>query len=257
MPTKSRRRLPPLLWLALLLAAGLLFWELMAVKGRIDLIFFSSPSRIWREFLSMLETGLLRRHLLVTLQEAALGLFYGSILGSATGLLLGISKRISPVLMPLMVGLNSVPKLALAPLVILWFGIGLGSKVLIAGLMVFFVFTFNLYAGYHSVDASLIQTVRLLGGSRRQLIRLVIWPSCLPWFLASLRTGMGLALSGAIVGEFIGASRGLGWLINDAGGRYDLTRVLCCVFVVIVIMMVLDALLRALERSLLKWRPEA
>ncbi len=257
MPTKSRRRLPPLLWLALLLGALLLFWELLAMQGRIDLIFFSSPSRIWGEFLSMLETGLLYRHLSVTLQEAALGLFYGSVFGSVTGILLGISKRISPVIMPLMVGLNSVPKLALAPLIILWFGIGLGSKVLIAGLMVFFIFTFNLYAGYHSVDASLIQTVRLLGGSRRQLVRLVIWPSCLPWFLASLRTGMGLALSGAIVGEFIGSSRGLGWLINDAGGRYDLTRVLCCVFVVIVIMMVLDALLRALERALLKWRPEA
>lgn len=257
MQTKSRLRLPPLLWLALLLGAALLLWELMAAQGRVNLIFFSSPSRIWREFVSMLETGLLYRHLSVTLQEAAGGLFYGSVFGSAAGLLLGISKRISPVIMPLMVGLNSVPKLALAPLIILWFGIGLGSKVLIAGLMVFFIFTFNLYAGYHSVDASLIHTVRLLGGSRRQLVRLVIWPSCLPWFLASLRTGMGLALSGAIVGEFIGSSRGLGWLINDAGGRYDLTRVLCCVFVIIVIMMALDALLRALERVLLKWRPAA
>ena len=257
MPTKSRRTLPPLLWLALLLGGLLFLWELMASQGRIDLIFFSSPSRIWREFLSMLATGLLRRHLFVTLQEASLGLFYGSVFGSAAGILLGISKRASPVIMPLMVGLNSVPKLALAPLLILWFGIGLTSKVLIAGLMVFFIFTFNLYAAYHSVDAALIQTVRLLGGSRRQLIRLVIWPSCLPWFLASLRTGMGLALSGAIVGEFIGASRGLGWLINDASGRYDLTRVLCCVLVIIVIMMVLDALLRALEGKLLKWRPKA
>ena len=258
MPTKPRRRIiPPLLWLTLLLAAFFIFWELMAQLGRIDLIFFSSPSRIWREFLSMLETGLLHRHLSVTLQEAGGGLFYGSVFGSAAGILFGISKRISPVIMPLIVGLNSVPKLALAPLLILWFGIGIGSKVLIAGLMVFFIFTFNLYAGYHSVDASLIQTVRLLGGNRRQLIRLVIWPSCLPWFLASLRTGMGLALSGAIVGEFIGASRGLGWLINDAGGRYDLTRVLCCVLVIIVIMMALDALVRLLERTLLKWRPEA
>ncbi|MBP1758578.1 MAG: binding-protein-dependent transport system inner rane component [Firmicutes bacterium] len=257
MATKSRRRLPPLFWLTLLLAAFFLLWELMALQGRIDLVFFSSPSRIWCEFLSMLETGILRRHLLITLQEAGLGLFYGSVFGSAAGILLGISKRVSPVVMPLMVGLNSVPKLALAPLIILWFGIGLGSKVLIAGLMVFFVFTFNMYAGYHSVDASLIQTVRLLGGRRRQLIRLVIWPSCLPWFLASLRTGMGLALSGAIVGEFIGSSRGFGWLISDASGRYDLTRVLCCVFVIIVIMMVLDALVRALERTLLKWRPEA
>lgn len=253
-PQKSRPY--ALLWLTLILAALFLAWELLAQSGRIDVVFFSSPSLIWQELLLMLRKGVLWRHLSVTLQEAALGLLYGCVLGSVTGIFLGVNKQISAVIMPLMVGLNSVPKLALAPLVILWFGIGLTSKVLIAGLMVFFIFMFNLFAGYHSVDANLVHTVRLLGGNRWQIVRHVVWPSCLPWFLASLRSGVGLALSGAIVGEYIGASRGLGWLINDAGGRYDLTRVLCCVFVVIVIMTLLDSLIRLLERRLLKWRPE-
>lgn len=256
---KQTRRHAPVfmpLFLILLLVALLCLWEFLSYHRHIDVLFFSSPSRIWSEFVSMLRTGVLEKHFFITLKEAGLGLFYGCIFGSASGIFLGASKRFSSVLMPLVVGLNSIPKLALGPLIILWFGIGLTPKVLIAGLMVFFVFTFNMYSGYRSVDPSLVHVVRLMGGRRWQIIRLVIWPSCLPCFLASLRSGMGLALSGAIVGEFLGASRGLGWLINDASGRYDLTRVLCCVFVIVILMVILDLFLRLLERTLLKWRPE-
>lgn len=256
MKPNSRKTGPfPLLVLILVLLALFFLWEVFAKRGSIDVLFFSSPSLIWQKFLSMLHSGMLKRHLFISLHEAALGLFYGCIFGSLTGILLGIGKRVSAAVMPLMVGLNSIPKLALAPLIIIWFGIGLTSKVLISGLMVYFVFTFNMYAGYNSVDASLVQTLRLLGGNRLQIVRHVVWPSCLPWFLASLRVGLGLALSGAIVGEYIGASRGLGWLINDASGRYDLTQVLCCVFVIVLIMMLLDLFVRFLERILLKWRP--
>ncbi len=253
----KKRRALPYLWLFLGIAAFFLLWEIFARRGVIDQVFFSSPTRVWQEFLAMTKNGVLGRHLSITLEEAGLGLLYGMVFGAATGILLGVHKGLSAVLMPLLVGLNSVPKLALGPLVILWFGIGLESKVLIAGLMVYFIFTFNLFAGYNSVDASLVRGVRLLGGSSHQIIRHVVWPSCLPWFLASLRAGVGLALSGAVVGEFLGASRGLGWLINDASGRYDITRVLSCVFLIIALMMTLDALIRLLERRLLKWRPEA
>lgn len=255
----SSRKAGPLPLLSLIAFLCLLFflWELLARQGRIDVAFFSSPSLIWHEFLNMLHSGILKRHLFVSLHEAFLGLIYGCLFGSIAGILLGVGKRLSTVIMPLMVGLNSIPKLALAPLLIIWFGIGLTSKALIAGLMVFFIFTFNMFAGYNSVDASLVHTIRLLGGNRRQVIHHVVWPSCLPWFLASLRAGLGLALSGAIVGEYIGASRGLGWLINDASGRYDLTQVLCCVFIIIIIMMILDSIVRFLERILLKWRPES
>lgn len=253
---RSKHAFLPLLLLTVLLAALLLLWEVLARLGHVDVFFFSMPSRIWEECLGLLSSGVLWRHLSVTLQEAALGLLYGALFGSLVGIALGLSRRVTPVVMPLMVGLNSIPKLALAPLFILWFGIGLTSKALMAGLMVFFIFAFNLYAGYRSVDAQLLHTMRLLGAGRLQTVRHVIWPSCLPWFLTSLRSGLGLSLSGAIVGELIGASRGLGWLINDAAGRYDLTRVMACIFVIVVFMMLLDTLLRCLERSLLKWRPE-
>lgn len=254
--TKPRRGALYLLCLFVALTALLLLWEFGSRTGRIDPLFFSRPTLIWAEFLSMLHSGTLWRHLSVTLQEAALGLLYGSVFGSLAGLLLGVGRRSAPLILPVMVGLNSIPKLALAPLFILWFGIGLESKVLMAGLMVFFIFSFNLYAAYRSVDASLVHTLRLLGANRLQIIRHVVWPSCLPWFLASLRSGLGLALSGAIVGELIGASRGLGWLINDAAGRYDLGRVLCCIFVIVTFMMCLDFLVRLLEHVFLKWRPE-
>lgn len=251
------RRMFHFLCLLFVFSALLLFWEVSSRQGTIDVLFFSRPSLIWVEFLHMLGSGILLRHLSVTFHEAALGLFYGCLLGSIAGILLGLAEKNAPFFMPIMVGLNSIPKLALAPLFILWFGIGLLSKVLMASFMVFFIFSFNLYAGYRSVDAELVHTLRLLGANRLQLIRHVVWPSCLPWFLASLRGGLGLALSGAIVGELIGASCGLGWLINDAAGRYDLTRVLTCVFVIIAIMMLLDFFVRLLERTLLKWRPKS
>jgi len=253
----SRKRLIPVVCLLLLLLMLLVLWELLSRLGRIDVLFFSRPTLIWAEFLRTLRSGVLWRHLSITLQEASLGLFYGALFGSLVGLLLGFGEKSVPYLMPILVGLNSIPKLALAPLFILWFGIGLLSKVLMASFMVFFLFSFNLYAGYRSVDIELLRTMRLLGANRLQTIRHVIWPSCLPWFLASLRSGLGLSLSGAIVGELIGASRGLGWLISDAAGRYDLTRVLTCVFVIIVIMMLLDSLVRLLEHHLLKWRPNS
>jgi len=203
------------------------------------------------------ENGLIYKHLMTTVYEAGLGLLYGCLLGSATGLFLGANKTVNTIIMPLMVGLNGLPKLALAPILIIWFGIGMTSKVLIAGAMVYFVFTFNLYAGYRSVDGALVNAVRMLGGSRWQTIRQVYWPTCLPWFLSSLRAGVGMALSGAVVGEYIGASKGLGWLIEDASGRYDMARVLCCVLIMVVIIMVLDYLIRLAEKVLLKWRPDS
>ena len=253
-PSTAPLKLRHVLALALLLVALLCLWEFSSRRAYIDVLFFSRPSLIWAELLRMLQGGILQRHLSVTLQEAALGLLYGALFGSLVGIFLGLARRSAPLIMPLMVGLNSIPKLALAPLFIIWFGIGLTSKVLLSSLMVFFIFSFNLYAGYRSVDATLLHSMRLLGANRRQTIRHVIWPSCLPWFLASLRSGLGLALSGAVVGELIGASRGLGWLINDASARYDISRVLACVFVIVVFMMCLDALVSFSERRLLKWR---
>lgn len=250
----GKRGLSPGLWTVVILAVCLLLWEWAAEAGRINTFFFSSPAQVWREFLSMAGSGLLRRHLLVTAREAVLGLLFGGVLGTLTGLALGVSKKAAAAVMSVMTGLNGLPKLALGPLIIIWFGIGITSKVLISALMVYFVFAFNLYAGVHSVDRALIEAAALLGGNRRQILGKVIWPSCLPWLLASLRTGLGLALSGAIVGEYLGAGQGLGWLISTSGELYNTPRVLCCVLVILVIMVILDGGVRLLEKTLLQWR---
>jgi len=241
-------------WTLVVLALAILAWEAGAAAGAVDVFFFGSPSLVWAEFCEMVEKGSMARHLSATLQEAGLGLLIGGVLGTLAGLGLGIHPRVSRALMPLMTGLNGLPKLALGPLIIIWFGIGLKSKVLIAVLMVFFVFAFNLYSGVNSVERELITAVRLLGGTRQQILRKVIWPASIPWLLASLRTGLGLSISGAIVGEYLGAGRGMGWFISNAGERYDVNQVLCCVAVLVVLVMLLDGVVRLLERKLLHWR---
>ena len=136
---------------------------------------------------------------------------------------------------------------------IIWFGLGLRSKVIMSALMVFFIFVFNLYTGVRGVDPALLSGVRLLGASQGQLLAKVIWPACLPWLLTSLRTGLGLSLSGAIVGEYLGSTKGMGWLLSAAGDVFNSTRVLCCVLVLVVLIIALDAVVHLLE-WLLRWR---
>ena len=172
----------------------------------------------------------------------------------AAGLGLGLAPRVSRALTPLLTGLNGLPKLALGPVFIIWFGLGLRSKVIMSALMVFFIFVFNLYTGVRGVDPALLSGVRLLGASQGQLLTKVIWPACLPWLLTSLRTGLGLSLSGAIVGEYLGSTKGMGWLLSAAGDVFNSTRVLCCVLVLVVLIIALDAVVHLLEWRLLRWR---
>lgn len=244
----------PGLWTAVVLCLGLAAWELAAAAGHVDVYFFSSPSLIWAEFLEMMANGTMGLHLSVTGKEAGLGLLLGGVLGTLAGLGLGTHPRVSRALMPLMTGLNGLPKLALGPLIIIWFGIGLKSKVLMSALMVFFIFAFNLFSGVRGVERELITAVELLGGTRRQVLGKVIWPASLPWLLTSLRTSLGLSISGAIVGEYLGASKGMGWVLASASQRYDVGRVLCCVAVIVLIVVLLDGVVRLLERKLLRWR---
>ena len=251
---RQKTLLSPGGWTALLLLLALGLWEATAAAGYVDPFFFSRPSLLWQEFWTMLHSGMLARHLSVTAQEAGLGLLLGGTLGTLAGLGLGLSPRVSRALMPLMTGLNGLPKLALGPLFIIWFGMGLSSKVLISALMVFFIFAFNLYTGVQSVDPALVGAVRLLGGTQGQILGKVIWPACLPWLLTSLRTGLGLSLSGAIVGEYLGSTRGMGWLLSAAGDVFNAQRVLCCVLILVILIILLDGVVRLLEARLLRWR---
>ena len=251
---KKKRSVSPGLWTCLGLVLALILWEAAAAAGHVNLFFFSCPSQIWAEFLEMIHNGTMAIHLSVTLKEAGLGLLLGGVLGTATGLTLGTHPRLSRALMPLMTGLNGLPKLALGPLIIIWFGLGIKSKIMMSALMVFFIFAFNLYSGVLSVERELVTAVKLLGGTRKQIMRKVIWPASIPWLLTSLRTALGLSISGAIVGEYLGASKGMGWVLAASSSSFDVGRVLCCVAVIVVIVVLGDTVVRLLERKLLRWR---
>lgn len=248
-------RVPALAGTIMLVTLLFAFWEAAANAGRIDTFFFSSPGLIIHDIVKMWDSGDISKHVSITVEEAFWGLIYGGLVGTVFAFIFGASKRLTSILLPLMVGFNGLPKLALGPLLIFWFGIGIESKVVMSATMVFFIFLFNMYAGYRNVDAILINAVKMLGGNKWQIMYKVIWPSCMPWFLASLRTGLGMSIMGAIVGEYIGANKGLGWMIQNAGGTYNITRVLSCIFLLIIMMASLDYFIKFLEKKILRWRP--
>lgn len=248
---KRKKQIPALFWTAVVLIPLFVLWEIAARAGTIPDFLFSSPTQIWADFCKMLASGLLLHHLKVTAIEAALGLLFGGTFGILTGIFLGTCPKLSPALMPIMTGLNALPKLALAPIFILWFGIGLKSKVMMSALMVFFIFVFNLYAGVRGVSLELVRGVRLLGASKIQIFTKVVLPSVLPWLFTALRTGIGLSIAGAVVGEYLGATEGLGWLITNAGERYNMTRVLGCILAILACAILLDGAVRLLERKVL------
>ena len=203
----------------------------------------------------MFSTGYIMPHIGITLYAAFLGLFYGIVLGTAIALIVGNNRVLAHILEPIFVGIHGLPLLALGPLFVVWFGIGIKSKIFMATISVFFLVFFNIYAGFKDVDIQLIQTLKLMRASKIQLMTKVILPSCIPWLIASLKAGVGAAVLGAIVGEYLGATAGLGWVIQSAGGYYNITRVIACVIVLMVIMFILNAIVSWIDRKALKWRP--
>ncbi len=238
--------------LVVLLAAG---WELGVRRKLIDPFFFSRPSLILADLNKILVSGEILPHLKITLKEAFIGLAAGTVSGIVVAFVLGRLELLARVLDPIMVALYGIPKLALGPLFILWFGVGIKSKIFMSAIMVFFLIFFNTYAGYRNVDRSLVNAVRLMGGSGGQILRKVILPSCVPWILAGLRAALGASLLGALVGEYIGAEAGLGWMIQSAGGMYDTTRVMSCIVLLTAIMALGNVGLKITEKRLLKWQP--
>lgn len=238
-----------------LLVVLIMSWQFLAEQGMINQMFFSSPKAVWEDLKEMFGTGYIFPHLKVTLYAAFLGLFYGIVFGTLMALLVGNSKVLIHILEPIFVGIHGLPLLALGPLFVVWFGIGIKSKIFMATINVFFLVFFNVYAGVNSVDVQLINTLKLMRASNMQILLKVVMPSCVPWLTASLKAGVGAAVLGAIVGEYLGASAGLGWIIQTAGGYYNITRVIACVFVLMVIMFVLDAVVKKIDKSVLKWRP--
>lgn len=207
-------------YLVILLAVFIAAWQVLADRGMINPLFFSSPKQVLADMAEMFSTGYIMPHIGITLYAAFLGLFYGIVLGTAIALIVGNNRVLAHILEPIFVGIHGLPLLALGPLFVVWFGIGIKSKIFMATISVFFLVFFNIYAGFKDVDIQLIQTLKLMRASKIQLMTKVILPSCIPWLIASLKAGVGAAVLGAIVGEYLGATAGLGWVIQSAGGYY-------------------------------------
>lgn len=246
-------RLGPLVIVFLFLC----FWQGLADSGSINTFFFSSPREVLLDFVELFTTGRIWKHLAVTVTESMAGLAIGLAAGVAAAFLFGNFRLLSLLFDPIFIAIYGLPKLALGPLFVIWFGLGLKAKIVMSTLMVFFLVFFNAYAGFRDVDRELVSTLRLMGATRTQIAFKVTLPSCVPWILASLRSGAGAAVGGAIIGEYLGTNKGLGFLIQTAGANYDIARVMSVILVMSILMLLLDTGAKLLERLVLKWRPTA
>jgi NitT/TauT family transport system permease protein len=242
-------------WRILLLAGFLLIWELAVRQGWMDRFFVSQPSLLLRQTWTWVGSGYILRHLWVTMEEMLLGFLAGTLLGVLIGFLFAFMPKLARVFDPLMVLLNALPRVVLAPLFVLWFGLGLLSKVVMAVSLVFFVVFFSTYTGLREVDRDIVNNARILGGSRRQLIQHVYIPSAMTWTFSSLRTSVGFALIGAVVGEYLGASEGMGWVIAYAEAQFNSTQVIAGLIVLMAVVAMMDFGLKRLEQHFSHWNP--
>jgi NitT/TauT family transport system permease protein len=244
-----------LAWRVGIAVVVLAVWQ--ALSGRVIKPFWiSSPLAIADQLGAWIATGELWPHVEVTLTETVLGFIFGALSGVAVGLTLGLNRRMATVLDPFIVALYSLPKIALAPLFILWFGVGLTSKVVLSTFIVFFLVFYNTYAGTLAVEAELVDVLRLMGARPGQIVRKVILPSVLIWIFTGMKVSVPYALIGAVVGEMMASNRGLGYLIQASAGQYDTGGVFAALFVLMIISTVLHGLLKFCEKRMLRWKDE-
>ena len=244
-----------------LLVAVIGAWELAARLHWIDPFFFSQPSiffaRAWRW---LTEPGFLLggrsiyHHLFVTLEEMAGGFILGVAFGVAVGFALGRSKFWSSVFNPYIQVLNALPRLVLAPIFVLLLGIDERSKIALGFSLVFFIVFFNAYRGVRDVDRNILNNARMLGASETQLAWHVLLPSAMAWILSSLHTSVGFALVGAVVGEYLAAAQGLGWIISQAQGNFDAPGMYAGMLILCVVVIIVELGVTWLERRLIRWK---
>lgn len=219
--------------------------------------FFGEPvkvlGRIWDWFVG----GDIYHHLWITLLETVLAFLIGTILGLAMGLWLALSPFASALLDPYVKALNSMPRVILAPIFAVWFGLGVGSKVALGVTLVFFIVFFNVYQGVREVSPVVLANARMLGATQRQLLRFVFLPSAMSWVFASLHNSVGLAFVGAVVGEYLGSAAGVGYLILQAEGVFDINTVFAGILVLTAFALILDWIVTLAERRLMVWQPRS
>ncbi len=257
-------------WQLGLLALCLVGWHLASRNQQIA-FFLGEPilvaGRVWSWFMpfgfgasALFPEGLpgnadIYRHLGVTLLETVLAFGIGTVLGLLFGLWLALAPTASAILDPYLKAANAMPRVILAPIFSLWLGLGIWSKVALAVTLVFFVVFFNVYQGVKEVSPVVLANARMLGASRRQLLRTVYLPSATSWVFSSLHTSVGLAFVGAVVGEYLGSARGVGYLILQAEGTFDVNTVFAGIVVLTAFALLLDGIVGRIERRLMKWQP--
>jgi NitT/TauT family transport system permease protein len=253
------------LWQALLFLGLLLVWYVGTSPTLLPPIYFDDPHKaafFFGEPLKVLErtwdwfaSGSIYAHLWVTLLETLLAFVIGTGLGLAMGLWLALSPTASALFDPYIKALNSMPRVILAPIFAVWFGLDIASKVALGVTLVFFIVFFNVYQGVREVSFTVVANARILGANDRQLLRHVYVPSAMSWVFASLHNSVGLAFVGAVVGEYLGSSRGVGYLILQAEGTFDINAVIAGIVVLTAFALLLDWLVTLAERRLLVWQP--
>jgi NitT/TauT family transport system permease protein len=253
-PEQNARHRLDLLMVPLVLALFVGLWQTVIWLGRYPAFILPSPADVALTFGRALADGTLWRHAQVTLSEVFAGLGLGLVTATALGYMLAKSPRLERLLAPYLVASQSVPVVAIAPLLIIWFGSGRLSKVLVCALIVFFPVLVNTIVGIRSVGENLRDLMRSLGASRWQTFRMLEVPAALPVLLGGLKIGVTLATVGAVVGEFVGADQGLGFLINQARGLFNTPLVFVAILALIVIAVTLYAAVLLLEMRLLRWQ---
>ena len=237
-----------------LLAGLLAAWEYLTSKAALSAFLFGSPSAIWGFLVTMWQDGSLFRDTYVTGMETLAGFVIGNVVGTVIGLLLWYSRFVSRVVQPFVVALGSIPIIALAPIMIIWFGTGLASKVAMATLSVVVVALLTSYKGAMSVDPDQINLMRTLGASKGHIFRKLVVPASLTDIFAGLKLTVGFALIGAIIGEFMSSSEGLGHAIFKAGSLYIIPKVFAALVATIALALVLAFVVGKIERLLSPWR---
>ncbi|MDX3966738.1 MAG: ABC transporter permease [Bradyrhizobium sp.] len=238
----------------------LALWQLLAtvpVFGKILLppFFFSNPVDVFSQIVKWFSSGVIWKHLGITLAESILAFVIGSLGGVLVGFWFARQPLVAAVFDPYVKMVNALPRVVLAPIFALWLGLGIWSKVALGVTLVFFIVFFNVYQGVKEVSRTVLDNGRMLGMSERQLMQHVYWPSALSWMFSSLHTSVGFAVVGAVVGEYLGSAAGLGYLIQQAEGVFDVAGVFAGMFVLSAFVILIDFGVTLVERRLLVWRP--
>jgi NitT/TauT family transport system permease protein len=232
----------------------IVIWDVVVRLGLIEATFLPSPDRVVESFRNLAETGLIN-HVAATLWSAIAGFALGTVVGVVLGVLLGLLPRVNEITAPFIAMMNAMPRIALAPLFVLWFGIGAASHIALVFSLVIFIILTNTIAGTQSVDRDHLVLARLLGATRAETIRKIVLPATVPWIIAAMRLAWAYALAGAVVGEMFLGQEGLGYLITAGSGVFNIAQIFAALAITVAIAWVVDNLIRLGERRILRWRP--